>query len=246
MLPAGLAAAGALVVGLVCGGLVFGSWARQPETAGSAPPVAATAYPPAPPSAAPRTPGGETNQPATEPVPAALDFIQVAGVRLPTSPVAGPHDTSEGLARGFTRDRAGVALAAAHILLRVHPQAGSDVFGPTLAGQVIGPYTEALAANVRDGYEQLLQQWPATYGQPAGSLHLSVPGYRIDAYTEAAATVLLLIEVPDGDRSLLGATSLQMSWHRGDWALVAPADGTFAADTSGVDGTAGFTLWESP
>jgi hypothetical protein len=175
-------------------------------------------------------------------LPADLRFVAVAGVRLPASPTAGPRNSAGGLARGFARDPAGVVLAAAHLLVRVHPQVGADVFGPTLAGQVIGPHAAALSANVERSYRQLLTGWPVPYGQPAGRLGFRVAGFALDAYTPDQAGVRLLLEVPTAGGPVLGATSLRLGWHRGDWALVAPAGGAFT-DTGLVTGTAGYTLW---
>src|SRR5690606_6998235 len=110
-----------------------------------------------------------------DPVLGDIFFADVAGVRLAVSDTAGPQHTGDGLARGFARTRAGAALAAAHILVRIHPEAGADVFGPTLVHQVVGDDAEALVANVAEAYEQLLHQWPATYGEPAGRLYLAIP-----------------------------------------------------------------------
>ena len=178
-------------------------------------------------------------------MPGDLRFTEVAGVRLPVSEAAGPHGVGGGLARGFTQTRAGAALAAAHILVRVHPEVGADVFGPTLAHQVVGDDREALAANVADAYEQLLHQWPASYGQPAGRLYLVTPGYRVDSFTGQDATVTLLIEIPHGRGGmLLGATTVWMRWHDGDWALLAPTGGAFT-DTFLVEDRSEFGFWES-
>jgi hypothetical protein len=244
ILPAALAGGMALVVGLVCGALLFGAGGQRPPGTGTAStaqpePASPTQPPGSPPATAPR-PGGEATAP--EEPPPDVTVIEVQGARLPASGSAGPWESRGGLARGFARDRAGVALAAAHILVRVHPEVGADVFGPTLADQVVGPYADALVTNVAYGYEQLLNRWPVAYGEPAGSLHLTVRGYRIDAFTDDDTSVSLLLEVPDGDGSLLGSTGLRMRWHEGDWALVAPVDGAFTG-TSLVEDTSAFTLW---
>jgi hypothetical protein len=244
-LPAVLAGAAAAVVGLACGALIFGDDPPQAPTSPASPPgqPAGTAPPPSisQPAASPTGTAGQ----AGDPVPGDLAFTEVAGLRLPVSDTAGPSEVAAGLARGFTRTQAGAALAAAHVLVRVHPEVGADVFGPTLDHQVVGDAgdVQALAGNVADAYEQLLQQWPATYGQPAGRLYLAIGGYRIDSFTDTDATVALLIEVPDnGGGSLLGATTVRMRWHQGDWALVAPAGGAFT-ETSVVEDTSGFALW---
>lgn len=243
-LPAVLAGAGAAVMGLACGALAFGDDQPplQTATTTTAPAQAASAAAPLSLWPAPSSP---VAGPADNPVPEDLSFAEVAGVRLAVSDTAGPQHISGGLASGFARTQAGAALAAAHILVRIHPEVGADVFGPTLAHQVVGDDTEALVANVAEAYEQLLHQWPAAYGEPAGRLYLAIPGYRVDSFTDTDATVALLIEVPaDGGGSLLGATTLRLRWQDGDWVLVAPAQGVFA-DTALVDETSGFTLWGS-
>jgi hypothetical protein len=237
----------AAVVGLACGAVVFGNGAPHAPAPVSSPPGQPTGAvpPPAPstpqPAASPTAAAGQDG----DPVPTDLAFTEVAGVRLPVSQAAGPREVAGGLAGGFAPTRAGAVLAAAHILVRIHPEVGADVFSPTLEHQVVGDDVQALAANVADAYEQLLHQWPTTYGQPAGRLYLAVPGYRIDTFAADRATVALLIEIPDsGNGSLLGATTVSMRWHQGDWALLAPAGGAFT-DTSVVDDTSGFTFWES-
>jgi hypothetical protein len=244
-LPAVLAGAFAAVVGLACGALVFGNHQPPPAptTAPGQPAGHVTPEPSAPQPAA--TPSTGTPGQATEPAASDLMFTEVAGVRLPVSQPAGPGEVAGGLARGFTRTPAGAALAAAHILVRIHPEVGADVFGPTLHHQVVGDDVDALVTNVADAYELLLHQWPVTYGQPAGRLHLAIPGYRIDGFTGTGATVTLLIEVPDrGGGSLLGATTVRMRWHGGDWALLAPSGGAFT-DTFLVEDASGFTVWGS-
>jgi hypothetical protein len=248
-LPVALAAA-ALLVGLLCGGWLSDRQPTPPEPAPSPPPV------PSPGHAPTEGPAGPVPQPATtdpthtrpgaddDVLPPDLEFADVAGVRLPASPSAGPRDTTAGLARGFSRDRAGAVLAAGHILLRLHPQVGADVFTPTLAAQVMGPDTAALRANVQRGYADLLQRWPVAYGQPAGELDFAVLGHRLDTYTDQQAGIRLLLRIPGGDRPLLGAVGLRLRWHGGDWTLIAPAGGVFAT-TALVDDPAGFTIWRT-
>lgn len=242
-----LAGAVAAVVGLACGAMIFGGDAPHAPAPVSSPPgqPAGTAPPPAPsPPQSAASPTAAAGQDG-DPLPVDLTFSEVAGVRLPLSQAAGPREVTGGLASGFAHTRTGAALAAAHILVRIHPEVGADVFGPTLEQQVVGDDVQALAANVADAYEQLLQQWPTTYGQPAGRLYLAIPGYRVDSFADHRATVALLIEIPDsGNGSLLGATTVSMRWQQGDWALLAPAAGAFT-ETSVVDDPSGFTFWES-
>jgi hypothetical protein len=230
----------AVVLGLACGGLLLAN--RSPD--GSPPPAGAEPGGDPPASKPPRAtqPPADADPPEEELLPPDVSLVEVAGVRLPVSEVAGPTQAADGLASGFSRDRAGAVLAAAHILVRLHPEVGADVFAPTLAGQVIGPEVDALRANLEHSYGQLLTRWPVAYGQPAGSLHFAVSGAAVDSYTEQAALVRLLLAVPTDQETVLAATGVQLRWHEGDWALVAPPDGVFS-DTAVVADASGFTLW---
>jgi len=235
------AAVAAVVLALACGGLLLAN--RSPD--GSPPPPAGAepdGDPPA--STLPRAtqPPAGTDPPEEELLPPDVSLVEVAGLRLPVSESAGPARATDGLASGFSHDRAGAVLAAAHILVRLHPQVGADVFAPTLAGQVVGPYVDALRANLEHSYGQLLTRWPVAYGQPAGSLHFTVSGAAVDSYTDQAALVRLMLEVPTDQNTVLAATGVQLRWHEDDWALVAPPDGVFS-DTTIVADASGFTLW---
>ena len=231
----------ALLVGVVCGGLLFGSQPPSGPDNGTQPGPGGAAHQPAPAAGPPATGAPTTDTGAAAGLPADLRYIEVAGVPLPVSASAGPRDIGAGLARGFTETPAGAVLAAAHILARLHPQVGADVFAPTLATQVVGPDTEALAANVERGYGLLLESWPVAYGQPAGRLDFTIAGYLLDSYRDGEAYVRLLLAV-EAERPLLGATGLTMRWQGGDWVLVAPPGGVFATTTL-VDDPAGFTPW---
>src|SRR5690606_20237071 len=88
-------------------------------------------------------------------MPADLEWQEVAGVALPVSASQGPQNTSDGLATGFAHDPAGAVLAAINIVVRVNPQNGPGVFGPTLRNQVVGPDSPALRARVESAYETL-------------------------------------------------------------------------------------------
>src|SRR4051812_9555296 len=61
---------------------------------------------------------------ATSVLPADVGWVQVAGVDLPVSATAGPHETVACLARGFAHSRAGVVVAAVHLLVRTTAQVG--------------------------------------------------------------------------------------------------------------------------
>ncbi|WP_157562847.1 hypothetical protein [Micromonospora chokoriensis] len=157
-----------------------------------------------------------------------LDWVDVAGVSVPVSERSGPRISSEGQARGFTRDRGGAVLAAVHIVVRVNPQVGPDVFDPTLRTQVVGADALAMRAQVAQAYDELRGQTGVADGQPVGRLNATLLGYRILSYTDDEVALRLLTEAPSGSgSSLMVSTEVRVRWTGSDWALLAPAGGTF-------------------
>ena len=77
---------------------------------------------PAPPSAITATAAQSAPQPGPTP-PVALQWVTVLGAHLPAG-ADGPRDTSAGRARGFAHTPMGAVFAAAHISVRLSPQAG--------------------------------------------------------------------------------------------------------------------------
>lgn len=216
---------------LAAAGVVFISRARPTP----APPAS-----PAPQASQPRT-GSSSGE---NDLPDDLRWVDVAGVAVPASIQGGPSDTSAGLARGFSHDRGGAVLAAVHIVLRVAPQVGADIFNPTLATQVVGPDVAAMRARVSQEYDDLRGQEQAGYGGPVGELHTALRGYRITAYTPGEASVELLTEsATDTDRRVLAASAVRMSWTGSDWALIAPPGGSFDGSVWLVTDASGFTVF---
>ncbi|MBQ1028966.1 hypothetical protein KBX26_02950 [Micromonospora sp. C97] len=170
----------------------------------------------------------ETTSDGQAALPDDLDWIDVAGVSVPVSKQSGPHITSKGQARGFTHDRGGAVLAAAHIVVRTNPQVGPTVFEPTLRTQVVGADAASMRVQVAQAYDELRRQTGVADGQPAGRLNATLLGYRIVSYTDDEAVLRLLTEAPDGSgSSLMVSTEVRMRWAGSDWALLAPAGGTF-------------------
>jgi hypothetical protein len=232
-----LAAAAAAVVVLVAvaAGLVVLLGQRDVQ-----PPTNDPGTPPPTVDAGPSSPALRPG-PSSMPAPASpetagrLTWATVAGARVPISPDAGPHDTGDGRARGFARSRLGAVLAAAHISLRLSPQAGPEVFGPTLREQVIGDDAAALGQQLDEDYEQARARLGLPYGQPAGRLYSTARGYRIEQDTPTAAEVRLLIEGPGTDgASVLVELRLHTQWVGADWALEAPPGGTWESVTTQV------------
>lgn len=204
-------------------------------------PTAPTAF------ASPVAPAGPTAAPSGSPAAPGqavddLSWTTVAGARVPVSRTAGPRDTTGGRARGFARSPLGAALAAAHLSLRLSPQAGPAVFGPTLREQVVGGDTAALGQHLEQEYEQTRARLGLPYGQPAGRLYSTARGYQVDQDTPTTAAVRLLIEGPGkAGASVLVELRLSTEWIGRDWVLVAPPGGTWNSATALVTNTAGYT-----
>lgn len=220
-----------LVVAVVLAGLVAGTLlvARRgvPEPDARPGPRGGTAEV-LPVSPSPGVRGGSAGPGVVVEWPADLSWVSVAGLRLPVSARFGPHDLSDGRARGFAREPAGALLAAVHLVVRVSMQVGPEVFGPTLREQVVGPDAARYAEAVHDSYrfeqERLLLSW----GEPLGRIYASILGVRMDSFGPDAASLRLLIEAPVAAGVVRAATVVQLAWSDGDWRLVAPPRGDWS------------------
>lgn len=187
-------------------------------------------------------PGPSSSAPVSPTASAGLSWVTVAGAGVPVSLTAGPSDTTDGRARGFARTPLGAVLAAAHISVRLSPQAGPAVFESTLREQVVGPDAAALDEQLEESYQQARAQLGLPYGVPAGRLYSTIRGYRVDADSLDRPTVRLLIEGPGANSgSVLVALVADLQWVDDDWALVAPTSGDWSTATSLVTDSAGYT-----
>ena len=153
------------------------------------------------PAARPRRHGGSSGRagagrarcaPAARPAPqlpqvslAGLRWSGYHGVELPSSPAAGPRDTSGGLASGFADTPLGALLAALNIAVRANAQWGPGVYGPTIRDQVTGPDAAALLAGCQADYAQASQAAHITDGAPLGNAYVSEEAFRWVAYSPA-------------------------------------------------------------
>lgn len=205
----------------------------DPETASMDVLPSTRSNPPVPPSASAATPGPAVHD---------LSWTTVAGARVPVSRSAGPRDLRAGRARGFAHNPLGAVLAAAHISLRLSPQAGPRVFGPTLREQVVGGNAAALGQQLDDEYEQARARLGLPYGKPAGRLYSTARGYRVDQDAPTTAEVRLLIEGPGkAGAPVLVELRVHTEWVGEDWTLVAPPGGTWDGVTALVTDTTGYT-----
>jgi hypothetical protein len=158
-----------------------------------------------------------------------VSWTNTCGVPLPVSQRYGPQRRDTGQVSGFARTPAGAVLAGLHLAVRTSPQAGPDVFVPTLARQVTGPDAAAFTEQVHTGYEQLHQRSAVRYGQPLCPIYGRFAGFALDSHSDAAASLRLLIEAPGPDGApQLASALVQLSWVDGDWRLVAPPFGDWS------------------
>jgi hypothetical protein len=167
--------------------------------------------------------------------------IRLDGAPVPVSPAAGPFTRGQHLASRFTDTPAGAVLAAVGIAVRTSGQLGPAIFIPTIARQVTGTGSAALLAAARADYAQAATaHQPGRPGGPAGKATAAARGFRLTSWTPAAATVQV-ITIADGADGRGVVTGLQVRWQRGDWRLVAPPGGNFAAAASPAASLSGFT-----
>jgi hypothetical protein len=225
-----LAAAAAAVV-TARGGHVSGS---SPQERGTAVPSSA-----APASAAP---------PAAPGLPqvsfAGVRWTSYHGVRLPSSPSAGPRDTSGGLASGYSDTPLGALLAALNIAVRANAQWGPGIFGPTIRGQVTGPDAAALLAGCQSAYSQQAQTAHVTGDAPLGDAFVTEEAFQWVDWTPADATVDLVSAGPgSGGTTVRASTQVQVTWDGGDWKVIAPPGGDWGNSAALLTSLDGYTVF---
>jgi hypothetical protein len=148
----------------------------------------------------------------------------LSGIELPVSRSAGPTTTSNGRSLGFQRSELGAALAAVHLVYRTVPEAGSEVFEPTIREQVIGDYAEKMLMYVQQQYESDRAKQGVAAGRPLAPGAGRPLAYKVTTFTEQQADVTLFAGFAT-DSSKFFAFALQVRWDKDDWRLVAPPEG---------------------
>jgi len=229
--------AAAVVTALLGAGLVLGLTGRPGAGPGPGPVLG-------------RRPSATVGAPvaATPQIPhvglAGLRWRDFHGVELPTSPAAGPHDTSGGLASGFADTPLGALLAALNIGVRANAQWGPAIFGPTIRDQVIGADAPALLASCQSVYGQASQTAHVTGGQPLGKAYVTEEAFRWIAYTPADATVDLVSAGPGSQGETVRAvTRVEVVWDGGDWRVIAPPGGDWGNSADQLSSLDGYTTF---
>ena len=175
---------------------------------------------------------------------AGLRWSDYHGVRLPSSPAAGPRHTRSGLAWGFADTPLGALVAALNIAVRANAQWGPDVFVPTIRDQVTGPDAAALLASCQASYGQASQAAHLTGGQPLGDAYVAEEAFRWAAYTPADATVDLVSAGPGSQGVTVQATTrVELTWSGGDWRVVAPPGGDWGNAAARLSSLGGYTIF---
>jgi hypothetical protein len=175
---------------------------------------------------------------------AGLRWSDYYGVELPSSPAAGPRDTSGGLASGFADTPLGALLAVVNIGVRANAQWGPAIFGPEIRGQVTGPDAAVLLASCQSGYDQASQAAHITGGRPLGDPDVAEEAFRWVAYTPLDATVDLVSAGPGNqDTTVRATTRIEVVWTGGDWRVVAPPGGDWGNSAAQLTSLGGYTIF---
>src|SRR5581483_11509220 len=137
------------------------------------------------------------------------------GIELPVSRFAGPRTTSNGRASGFQRSELGAALAAVHLTYRTIPEAGSDVFEPTIHEQVVGENAEKLLAYVQQQYESERAKQGVVAGRPLAPGAGRPVAYQVTNFDKDQAAVTLFAGFTS-DATKFFAFALEVRWVDGD------------------------------
>lgn len=174
-----------------------------------------------------------------------LSWTSFHGIALPSSAHGGPRHTRRGLAWGFTRTPRGALLAAVNIAVRTAAQWGPHIYQPTITRQVTGPARHQLLTADTRQYTALRAAARVRNGQPAGRGYAVEAAYRFTIYTRDRATVVIVTEAPSNTSTVMAATKIRVTWRHGDWRVIAPPHGNWAAAATAVSSLAGYITFTS-
>lgn len=163
----------------------------------------------------------------------AISWSIIGDEPVPASPVAGPHDTRGGLAKGFTHDTLGAVLAAVNISFRLASEAGPQVYEATVREQCFGDVDREI--------EQIRNSFST---DPPGAAKPSEIWYRVASGDPTGDLVLMSIAVKTPQSVARGGYAeydSTMRWVDGDWKLQVPL-----ARPSVISSVDGFTLVGRP
>jgi hypothetical protein len=159
-------------------------------------------------------PGAEGPDGPSVPVVPTLSWETVGDQPVPISAEHGPRERDGGVARGFSHDELGAALAAVHLSVRLSADVGPQVYEVVAREQCIGD-AEATLAVIRGSRSTA----------PAGSTVAEAYYYKITAGDPAGDQVLVSLAISSPQaRSLGGYIGVlrTLRWVDGDWKLELP------------------------
>lgn len=210
-----------------------------------------TASTPPPPPAAASSPTGAagTNDPGPGLVGAFTDlqYVQVGGVPIPTSPTLGPLSVNDdGTAGQFSHNQAGAVVAAVNLIARTSGLVPASVYEPTIGEQTVGDDAtkqQTVTQAARDA---------AALASATTQYTTQVIGYRIDGLITADdVRMTLLSRATNADDPTMHALLQQgaeVRWQDGDWKYVLPPQegAPVSAAPGGMAAFPGQTLTLSP
>jgi hypothetical protein len=142
----------------------------------------------------------------------------------PKGAAYGPKDDGGGIHSCFAQSPVGAVFAAAN--------AAADVANRDVDKR---KFLETRAARTA-GYEQALATVDSTPPSDGGGIQFS--GFRVDASSDAAATVQLVVSSSEGPTAgQFVAITYNLQWVDGDWRVVIPLDGVpVSASITSLDG----------
>jgi hypothetical protein len=164
---------------------------------------------------------------------AAISWSIVGDEPVPASAVAGPRNTVGGLAKGFTHDALGAAIAAVNISFRLASEVGPQVYEATAREQCFGD-VESEIEQIRNSFSNA----------PPGAAKPSSIWYGVASGDPTGDLVLIAIaaKTPQSvERGGYARLEMTMRWVDGDWKLQVPL-----ARSSIIPRVDGFTLLGRP
>jgi hypothetical protein len=163
----------------------------------------------------------------------AISWSIVGNDPMPASPVAGPRNTENGLAKGFTHDALGAAVAAVNISFRLASEAGPQVYETTVREQCFGDLDTTLQ-QIRNSFSNA----------PRGAAKPSEYWYKITSGDPTSDLVLISIAIKTPQSIARGGYARldnTMQWINRDWRLQVPT-----APPSVIPSVDGYTLLGRP
>ncbi|TRO56026.1 hypothetical protein [Streptomyces sp. IB201691-2A2] len=174
-----------------------------------------------------RTDDGTSAEPKA--APQDLKWRTVGGTQVPTSPSAGPTQSSGPLLWCFAHTPMGAVLAA-HV---IPAQMTSPAWREAVDGQVVAGFGRDLFAAQR----ATLSDRGLRTGKPGRYM-----GFALTNYDDKSAKVDLLIK---SSRGSLATTTVSLRWSTGDWKIEPGNDGGLHSGLDAVSSADGFVPWRA-